>query len=123
MNMVLWATQALLALLFLVAGGLKVLRPPAALRGMMPWVEDVSRPTVIGIGVVELLGAIGLIVPGATGVAPFLTPLAASGFAVLMIGATATHLRRGEGRLIGGNLVVLLLAGFVAYGRLGPWPT
>ncbi|MER5334308.1 hypothetical protein [Micromonospora sp. NPDC002717] len=39
-----------------------------------------------------------------------------------MIGATGTHLRRGEGRLIGGNLVVLLLAGFVAYGRLGPWP-
>ncbi|MER5334307.1 DoxX family protein [Micromonospora sp. NPDC002717] len=82
MNVLLWVTQALLALLFLVAGGLKVLRPPAALRGMMPWVEDVSRSTVVGIGVVELLGAVGLILPGATGMAPFLAPLAAIGFAV-----------------------------------------
>ncbi|HET7901849.1 MAG TPA: DoxX family protein, partial [Candidatus Nanopelagicales bacterium] len=73
------------------------------------------------IGVLEVLGAIGLILPGITGIAPFLVPLAATGLALLMIGAIVVHARRGERQPIGANIVLLLLAVFVAWGRFGAY--
>ncbi|WP_066940089.1 DoxX family protein [Microtetraspora fusca] len=122
MSIVLWVFQALLAALFLAAGGLKIARPLDALTGLMPWVEDFSRLQVIGIGSLEILGAAGLVLPGITRIAPVLTPIAAIGLAILMVGATVTHLVRGEAHLIAGNIVVIVIAAVVAWGRLVSWP-
>jgi len=82
---------------------------------MMGWVDTVPMPAVRAIGVVEVLGAIGLILPPLTGIAPGLALAAAIGFVVLQIGATALHLFRGEARLIGLNIGALLLAAVTAW--------
>ena len=103
--------------MFLMAGGTKVMQPKAKLAAHMGWVEDFSQPTVWVIGVLEILGAIGLIVPAVTGILPWLTPLAAAGLAMTMVGAALTHARRGEYPMIGVNLLLLALTLFVAYGR------
>ena len=117
MNIVLWVVQGLLAAAFLMAGSNKLMRSKEQLKPMMAWVEDFSPQTLRIIGAVEVLGAIGLILPAATGILPGLTPLAAVGLVLTMLGAAATHLRRTEYPLIGVNAVLLLLALFVAYGR------
>ena len=70
----------------------------------------------------EILGATGLILPGVTGVAPVLVPIAALGLAVVMIGAAITHIRRGERPFLLLNLVLFALAVFLAWGRLGSYP-
>ena len=82
--------------------------------------EDFSPATVRFIGVAELLGALGLVVPAVTGVAAILTPLAAAGLAVVMLLAALTHLRRREPGAIAFNTVLLVLAAIVAWGRFGP---
>jgi hypothetical protein len=87
----------------------------------MGWVEDFSDPGVRTIGALELLGALGLLVPAVTGVATVLVPLAAVGLALLMVGAAVTHRRRGELPLIGINAVLLVLAVVVAWARFGPY--
>ena len=117
MNIVLWVVQGLLAAAFLMAGSNKLMRSKEQLKPMMAWVEDFSPQTLRIIGAVEVLGAIGLLLPAATGILPVLTPLAAVGWGLTMLGAAATHLRRTEYPLIGVNAVLLLLALFVAYGR------
>ena len=117
MNVALWIVQVIVGLMFLMAGGTKVMQPKAKLTANMGWVEDFSQPTVRVIGVLEILGAIGLILPAVTGILPWLTPLAAAGLAMTMIGAALTHARRGEYPMIGVNLVLLALTLFVAYGR------
>lgn len=117
MDIVLWVVQGLLAAAFLMAGSNKLMRSKEQLKPMMAWVEDFSPPTLQVIGTIEVLGAIGLILPAVTGILPVLTPLAAVGLVLTMLGAAATHLRRGEYPLIGINAVLLLLALFVAYGR------
>ncbi len=122
MNIVLWVVQGLLAAAFLMAGSNKLMRSKEQLKPMMAWVEDFSPQTLRIIGAVEVLGAIGLILPAATGILPGLTPLAAVGLVLTMLGAAATHLRRTEYPLIGVNAVLLLLALFVAYGRFAMAP-
>ena len=117
MDTALWIVQALLALAFGMAGLMKLTQPKEKLAGQMAWVEDFSPTTVKLIGALELLGAIGLIVPLLTGILPWLTPLAAVGLVLTMLGAMATHLRRHENQMLLPNLVLLLLAAFVAYGR------
>ena len=117
MNIALWIIQGLLALAFLMAGGMKASQAKEKLAGQMPWVNDFSAGTVKVIGLLEVLGAIGLVAPMATGILPWLTPIAAGGLVLTMLGAMATHLRRGENQAIIANLVLLLLAAFVAYGR------
>ena len=113
MTYVLWIIQGLLALLFLFAGGMKLVLPLEELTGPMPLPGWFVR----FIGVAEVLGAIGLILPGLLGIRPGLTPLAASGLVVIMIGATVLTLVGGDvvSALI--PLVVGLLSAFVAYGR------
>lgn len=97
MNVVAWILQIVLAAAFLAAGGMKLARPEPALVGAgMGWAEDFSDTNVKLIGAVEVLGAIGLIVPWLTGIAPILTPLAALGLALVMAGAVVTHVRRKE---------------------------
>ncbi|MGW5685425.1 DoxX family protein [Nonomuraea sp. NPDC003754] len=122
MTIVFWVFQGLLAVLFLLAGGLKIFAPLEAISGIMPWVEDFSRPQVAGIGILEVFGAAGLVLPGVTRIAPVLTPVAAIGLVILMAGATITHLGRGEAHLVGGNIAVMVVAAIVAWGRLTSWP-
>lgn len=119
MNTVLWIVQIILAVAFGVAGVLKSTRG-RALEGTMPWVEDFSDRTVRFIGVMELLGAIGLVLPAATGIAAWLTPLAATGLVVVQVLAVVTHLRRKEPQVVPVNVVLGLLAAFVAWQRFGP---
>ncbi|MEO3974923.1 DoxX family protein [Streptomyces sp. CAU 1734] len=122
MNIVLWAVQILLAVLFTGAGGMKIAMSPESLIPLMPWVVDFSPGAVQAIGAVEVLGAAGLILPAATSIAPVLTPLAAAGLAVVMAGGTAVHFARSEYPAGLANVVVLAAAALVARGRLRPAP-
>ena len=115
MSIVLWILQVLLALVFGAAGVAKLTQPKDKLGERMKYVEDFSAQTVKAIGAVEVLAAIGLVVPWLTGIIPVLTPLAALGLVLTMIGAMITHLRRHE--TVIPNVVLLLLAAFVAWGR------
>jgi uncharacterized membrane protein YphA (DoxX/SURF4 family) len=117
MNIALWVVQALLALAFGMTGLMKLTQSREKLAAQMGWVNDFAPTTVKLIGALELLGAIGLILPLLSGILPWLTPLAAVGLVLTMLGAMATHLRRGENQMLLPNLVLLLLAAFVAYGR------
>lgn len=120
MNILLWVVAGLLALAFLGAGGMKLATPRAGLQEKMAWVEDFSDNAVKGIGLVEVLGAIGLIVPAATGIAPVLVAWAALGLAGVMAGAVVVHLKRGEGIAAAVPSIVLgLLSLLVAWGRFG----
>jgi uncharacterized membrane protein YphA (DoxX/SURF4 family) len=121
MNVAIWVLQILLALAFLAAGLTKISQPRQKLATNMGWVEDFTDPAVRSIGTLEILGALGLLVPALTGVATVLVPIAAVGLALLMIGAAATHRRRGELPMIGINTVLLLLAVVVAWARFGPY--
>jgi uncharacterized membrane protein YphA (DoxX/SURF4 family) len=114
---VLWVVQILLALAFAMAGVMKVSQPIDKLETRMGWVKDIGRIGVRLIGSLELLGAIGLILPAVTGIWSWLTPVAAAGLALTMVGAMITHGRRGEYSGIGANVVLLVLALFVVYGR------
>lgn len=107
--------------MFAFAGVLKSTQPKEKLRENMPWVEDLSANTVKFIGVMEGLAAIGLILPAATDIAPVLTPLAATGLAVMMVLAAITHARRKEPQSIAINAVILVVAVVVAWGRFGPY--
>jgi hypothetical protein len=81
------------------------------------WTADFSDATVKGVGVVEILGALGLVLPWALGIAPVLTPLAATGLVSVQAGAIVVHARRKEAKALPMNVVLLLLAAFVAIGR------
>jgi hypothetical protein len=105
-----------------VAGTLKLTRPRAKPAESMGWIESFTGPQIKGIAITEILAAVGLILPAATGIAAILTPLAAVGLILVMIGATITHLRRGELPNVAVNIVLLILAAVVAWGRFGPYP-
>ncbi len=117
MNVAVWIVQILLALAFGMAGFMKITQPREKLQTNMKWVEDFASNTIKGIGTLELLAALGLILPFLTGILPVLTPLAAVGLILVMCGAIITHIRRGESPMVVVNLVLLVLAAFVAYGR------
>jgi uncharacterized membrane protein YphA (DoxX/SURF4 family) len=125
MTYVLWVIQVLLALMFLFAGGTKLLLPLDVLTSMgSPNQIPLPGLFIKFIGVVEVLGALGLLLPGLLRIKPWLTPLAAAGLVVIMIGATALSVL-AEGVAAGlVPFVVGLLAAFVAYGRwrLAPHP-
>jgi uncharacterized membrane protein YphA (DoxX/SURF4 family) len=120
-NVVLWIVTALLAVAFGAAGLMKLTRPKAKLAATMAYVEDFSGGAVKAIGALELLAALGLILPAVTGIAPVLVPLAAVGLVIVMIGAAVVHARRGENQMIVTNVVLLVLAAVVAWGRFGPY--
>jgi uncharacterized membrane protein YphA (DoxX/SURF4 family) len=120
-NVFLWVLQVLLALAFVGAGATKLISPKEKLQPRMAYVEDLSEPTVKFIGAGEVLGALGLILPAATGIAPILTPLAATGLAIVMIGAVITHIRRKEQSQLGVPIALFLVAVVIAWGRFGPY--
>jgi uncharacterized membrane protein len=113
MSRALWIVQGLLALLFLFAGGTKLVLPVEQLEGSMPMPGAFLR----FIGVAEVLGAIGLILPALLRIQPWLTPAAAAGLVIIMIGATVVTLAGGDRALALIPALVGLLAAFVAYGR------
>ncbi|MER5972308.1 DoxX family protein [Streptomyces sp. NPDC002055] len=122
MNVLLWVLAGVLAAGFLAAGAMKLSQPKQKLAASgMGWTEGVSAGTVKLIGSVEVLAALGLVLPPALGIAPVLAPLAALGLALVMLGALGVHARRSESQMIAVNLVLLVLAAVVAWGRFGPY--
>ena len=123
MNLTLWIVAGLLAVVYLLSGGGKLIMPKEKIAALTPsarWVEDFSAGSVKAIGALEVLAAVGLGLPAAIDIAPVLVPLAALGLVLLMVGAMITHLRRHEAKAIVVNLAYLALTGFVAWGRFGP---
>jgi hypothetical protein len=120
MYIALWIAAGLLALLYLPVGFVKFARG-RALRHRMGWVSDVPDPVVRFIGLAEMAGAVGLVLPEATGNTPLLTPAAATGFVVLQALAIGVHVRRGETSMLHVNVALLLLAAVVAVGRFAGW--
>jgi hypothetical protein len=110
-----WIVAGLLALFYLYSGGIKVLQSREKLRPMMGWVDTVPMGFVRTIGVLEVLGAIGLILPPLTGIAPWLALAAAIGLVLVQIGGIILHLSRGEAKVIGLNIVLLVVAGLAVW--------
>lgn len=121
MHVFLWILQILLALFFGAVGLLKLTQPKPKLAQSMAWVEDFPEERVKLIGGLEVLAAIGLILPGWTGILTWLTPLAATGLVILMVLAGQTHRRRREPQMLPVVVVLGLVAAFVAIFRFGPF--
>ena len=122
MNVALWIVQAVLALVFLGAGLLKLTQSRDQLIPRVGrWVEDYPPGGIKAIGGAEVLAAIGLIAPPALHILPVLAPRAAAGLVIVMIGAIITHARRSEHSKVAVNVVLALLAILVAWGRFGPY--
>lgn len=122
MNIVFWILQGLLAVVFLMAGFMKASKSKDELKqkggGRMDWVDDLSDSNLRLIGILEVLAGIGLVLPLLTGILPWLSPLAAVGLVFTMIGAITLHIRRGDGaQALVTNIILLLIAALVAYGR------
>ncbi|MFK7970137.1 MAG: DoxX family protein [Bacteroidia bacterium] len=117
LNIALWVAQALLGLMFLMAGAMKASQPVEALTESLPWVTSTPLWLVRFIGLSELLGGLGLLLPSILRIKPFLTVWAAIGLAVVMLLAALFHGARGEFSAIGVNVVMLALFVFIAWGR------
>ncbi|WFE97979.1 DoxX family protein [Micromonospora sp. WMMD987] len=122
MNVFLWILQTLLAALFAGAGLTKLSQPKEKLRDRMGWVENVPPAQVKALGAAEVLAAVGLVLPGLTGIATVLTPLAAVGLVIVMAGAVVVHARAKEHPGTALTAVLLVVAAIVAWGRFGPYP-
>ena len=122
METALWIVQVLLAAIFLMTGMTKLTQPRQKMAaGPMRWAADVTDTQFRTIGLLEVLGAIGLILPAALGIAPLLTPLAAVGLVLIMVGAIRTHVRYAETDRLAVPIVVLAVALFVAVGSFGTY--
>lgn len=121
-DLALWIVAGLLAVVFLVAGANKLLisKEKLAKAPGGGWVNDFSAGFIKTLGAVEILGAAGLILPAALGIAPILVPLAAVGLGTIMIGAALVTSRRHEPLHALLNVTYLALAAFLAWGRFGP---
>ena len=122
MNTLFWVLQGLLAFMMFMPGMLKLTNNTAGLikkgNGRMDWAEDVSETQMKLIGLVEVLAALGLILPHALGILPILTPIAVVGVILTMLGALALHVKRNDGiGAIAPNILIMLIAFAVAYGR------
>jgi putative oxidoreductase len=116
MNILLWVLQVVLGLYFVMVGVSHFIVPPG-LPDMMSWMYELS-PTLHTIsGLAEILGGLGLILPGVTKIQTRLTTLAGLGLVLVMIGAIVWHLQRGETSNIMFNVILAIVAGFIAYGR------
>lgn len=122
LNITLWVAQVLLVGMFIMAGFSKTSQPIAQLSQMMPWTGQVPVNLVRFIGVSELLGGLGLILPALLRIKPILTAWAALGLATVMLLAAIFHASRGEYAAIGMNLILALTALFIAWGRFRKAP-
>lgn len=117
MNVFLWIVQGLAAVIFLGVGGMKLTRTKEQLQPRLAYMEDFSQNQIRLIGLAEVLGALGLILPALTGILPWLTPVAATGLVGLMVGAVYTHYRRKEFSHIVVPGALLVMAAIAAIGR------
>lgn len=117
MNTTIWIIQGITGAMFVLAGLMKSTQPKEKLAKGMPWVNDFSAGTVKLIGLSQLLGGLGLIIPWATGILPVLTPIAGAMLGLVMIFAAAYHIKKKEFKAIGMNFFLFALAVFVSYGR------
>jgi uncharacterized membrane protein len=124
MNIALWIIAGLLAIAYLTVGMMKIVRPYESIvaNRNMAWAEDVAPAGVKVIGGIEIIGALGLILPQATGIAELLTPLAASGLIAFQLVASVVHARRRQYSNLPVNVVFAAAALFVAVGRFLHWP-
>jgi uncharacterized membrane protein len=122
MSAVLWLLQLVLALVFMALGLLMVTRSREQLMPVLPWVEDFPEPVVTAVGVLELLGAACLVLPGVFGAWTVLVPVAATGLGILLVGVIVEHVTRRETGRLPGPVALLVAAAAVAVGRFGPWP-
>ena len=118
----LWVMQVLLAFVFALAGWTKIAKTGTELRASLPWTIDVAAPLVRAIGICELLGAIGLILPAATRIRPQLTPIAATGLTTVMTLAVAFHLYRGDMMIVIVPSILAVASAVVAWGRFRKAP-
>lgn len=116
LNGTLWTIQVLLAIMLVWAAAMKLLQPAAELALMWPWTAT-HRGQVTATGILDLLAAIGLVLPAALRIRPVLTVYAACGIIALMVAAACFHIARGETGQIGLNITVAAMAGFVVWGR------
>jgi uncharacterized membrane protein YphA (DoxX/SURF4 family) len=122
MNLALWIIAIVLAVAFAGSGLMKLVVPKDKLVTTgQGWAQDFSPTNIRLIGLVEILGAVGLVLPAAVHIAPILVPLAAVGLALVMVGAIVVHARRKEPMNIAVNVVLIALAVIVAWGRFGPY--
>jgi uncharacterized membrane protein len=117
LNVWLWIAQTLLGVFFLAAGYIHAIMPIEQAAKIAPWIATAPVALVRFIGVAELAGAIGVAVPAATRVKPWLTPLAAAGLALIMVLAMPVHMVRGEANMLARNAIAFLLAASAAWGR------
>ncbi|GAA1632146.1 DoxX family protein [Catellatospora bangladeshensis] len=115
MELAYWIVAGLLAVFYLYAGGKKAVQSRERLQPMMGWVDTIPMPLVRTIGALEILGAIGLILPPLTGIAAWLAVAAAVGLVLIQVGGIYVHVSRGEGRLIGLNIALLITAAAAAW--------
>jgi putative oxidoreductase len=118
----LWVVQALVGAAFIMAGVMKSSQPIEALAQQMTWVQHYSVGMVRFIGVAELLGGVGLILPALTRIKPILTPIAAALLTLVMVLAVGDHLSRGETGMLMPSIVLGALAAFIAWGRFKAAP-
>jgi uncharacterized membrane protein YphA (DoxX/SURF4 family) len=122
MNLAVWIAAIVLAAVFAGSGLMKQFVPKEKLvTSGQGWAEDFSPTNIRLIGLAEILGAIGVVLPAAVPIAPILVPLAATGLVFVMVGAATVHARRKEAMNIAVNVVLIALAVFVARGRFGPY--
>ena len=117
LNVWLWIAQCLLAFFFLLAGSMHAFMSIEQAAGIAAWIGSAPVALVRFIGVAELAGAIGVVLPAATRVKPWLTPLAAAGLGIVMLLAMPVHVARGELSMLGRNVAALSIAAFVVWGR------
>ncbi|WP_017730155.1 DoxX family protein [Nafulsella turpanensis] len=112
----LWVAQVLLAAMFIMAGFPKVVQPIEQLSQMLPWASEAPVALIRFIGISEILGGLGLILPALLRIKPQLTAWAAIGLVAVMIFAAIFHASRGEFSAIGMNVILALVAAFIAWG-------
>jgi hypothetical protein len=122
MNLALWIVTGLLAASYLTYGVGKMVMPKVVYSAKAPWSEDFSAGSIKTIGALEVMAAVGLIVPAVFDFAPMLVPLAALGLVVIMVGAVITRIvvRQLGVIYVAADVTYIVLAGFVAWGRFGP---
>ncbi len=118
MNIILWIAQVLVAAGFIWVAAIKLFQPIEKIAAMWPWTSEVPSLMVRLLGVVDLLGGLGLILPSLLRIKPRLTAFTAIAIIVLMICAGIFHIARGEGAVIGVNIFFAVIAAFIAWGRM-----
>ena len=118
MNIILWIAQVFVAAGFIWVAAIKLFQPIEKIAAMWPWTGEVPPLMVRLLGVVDLLGGLGLILPSLLRIKPRLTAFTAIAIIVLMVCAGIFHIARGEGAVIGVNIFFAVIAAFIAWGRM-----